>query len=361
LDIGRYDFLKGALDVAVETGEAVFGPFTALIDSDDGDGAFDLLLQNGQYRHQNESYGNDPMSALIYPVFDGFGQDWKVVGVLFNAMYWRFMLMGILPTDSTDSLICVLENSRGQKETYEITGANARYCMEDNDCRYDLTWLDGRPVETLDLVTEFMLSAGPESRSFTSAAINSQYLNYTLRVYPSTKFQQDYFSNVWVSAVVLTAIFGVVIWLFLLYDRYVQRRQTIVLERAVRATAVVSSLYPANVREQIINDGCKDPLDTSKRTNAFLRSKVEESVSTTAPLATKYPNCTVYFADLAGFTKWSSTRQPEQVFELLEALFREFDALAAKSWKLCLGSSMRWQRRGVSSKLKRSETATWLW
>jgi len=329
LDIGRYDFLKGALDVAVETGEAVFGPFTALIDSDDGDGAFDLLLQNGQYRHQNESYGNDPMSALIYPVFDGFGQDRKVVGVLFNTVYWRFMLMGILPTDSTDSLVYVFENSRGQKETYEITGANAKYCKEDHDCPYDVEYVYG-DVDELNLVTEFMLSAGPESRSFTSAAINSQYLNYTLRVYPSTKLKKDYFAYLWLNSVVLTVIFGVVIWLFLLYDRYVQRRQTIVLERAVRATAVVSSLYPANVREQIINDGCKDPLDTSKRTNAFLRSKVEESVSTTAPLATKYPNCTVYFADLAGFTKWSSTRQPEQVFELLEALFREFDALAAK-------------------------------
>ena len=31
----------------------------------------------------------------------------------------------------------------------------------------------------------------------------------------------------------------------------------------------------------------------------------------------------VYFADLAGFTQWSSTRTPSDVFYLLEALYGE--------------------------------------
>jgi class 3 adenylate cyclase len=48
------------------------------------------------------------------------------------------------------------------------------------------------------------------------------------------------------------------------------------------------------------------------------------------PIANKFPNATVFFADLAGFTKWSSTREPEQVFELLEAMFKQFDALALR-------------------------------
>ena len=34
------------------------------------------------------------------------------------------------------------------------------------------------------------------------------------------------------------------------------------------------------------------------------------------------------FADIAGFTAWSSARQPNQVFDLLEAVFGAFDALA---------------------------------
>lgn len=34
--------------------------------------------------------------------------------------------------------------------------------------------------------------------------------------------------------------------------------------------------------------------------------------------------------DIAGFTKWSSTREPEDVFTLLETLYKAFDTLAAK-------------------------------
>ena len=36
------------------------------------------------------------------------------------------------------------------------------------------------------------------------------------------------------------------------------------------------------------------------------------------------------FADIAGFTAWSSSREPHQVFQLLERLFGEFDAIARK-------------------------------
>lgn len=37
-----------------------------------------------------------------------------------------------------------------------------------------------------------------------------------------------------------------------------------------------------------------------------------------------------FIADIAGFTSWSSSRQPEDVFRLLETYFAAFDALAAK-------------------------------
>jgi hypothetical protein len=34
------------------------------------------------------------------------------------------------------------------------------------------------------------------------------------------------------------------------------------------------------------------------------------------------------FADIAGFTAWSSEREPSQVFILLETLYQNFDTLA---------------------------------
>jgi class 3 adenylate cyclase len=36
------------------------------------------------------------------------------------------------------------------------------------------------------------------------------------------------------------------------------------------------------------------------------------------------------FADISGFTAWSSEREPAQVFKLLETIYRSFDRIARK-------------------------------
>jgi class 3 adenylate cyclase len=41
-----------------------------------------------------------------------------------------------------------------------------------------------------------------------------------------------------------------------------------------------------------------------------------------------YPNTTVFYSQIVGFTAWSSQRAPDQVFELLETVFCEFDEVA---------------------------------
>jgi len=48
----------------------------------------------------------------------------------------------------------------------------------------------------------------------------------------------------------------------------------------------------------------------------------------TRPIAAFYPETTVMFADIAGFTAWSSTREPFQVFQLLETIYGAFDTIA---------------------------------
>ena len=38
----------------------------------------------------------------------------------------------------------------------------------------------------------------------------------------------------------------------------------------------------------------------------------------------------MFFADISGFTAWSSTRDPSQVFTLLETVYQAFDAIATR-------------------------------
>ncbi len=49
-----------------------------------------------------------------------------------------------------------------------------------------------------------------------------------------------------------------------------------------------------------------------------------------SPIADLLPEATVFFADLAGFTKWSSERKPTEVFGLLETIFGAFDSIAQR-------------------------------
>jgi class 3 adenylate cyclase len=50
----------------------------------------------------------------------------------------------------------------------------------------------------------------------------------------------------------------------------------------------------------------------------------------TKPIANLFPHTTVMFADISGFTAWSSVREPSQVFTLLEQIYNSFDAIAKK-------------------------------
>jgi len=53
--------------------------------------------------------------------------------------------------------------------------------------------------------------------------------------------------------------------------------------------------------------------------------EMETQILTKKPIADFFPQCTVLMADIAGFTSWSSEREPSQVFQLLQTAFFYFD------------------------------------
>ena len=105
---------------------------------------------------------------------------------------------------------------------------------------------------------------------------------------------------------------------------------------ATRTTAIVKSMFPKNVQDRIMeqvdqevdaqNNKKNFAFGQSKKLKAFLtedNGEVSGKASQTfgsKPIADLFPNCTVLFADIAGFTAWSSTREPAQVFILLQSV-----------------------------------------
>ncbi|CAB9525686.1 Receptor-type guanylate cyclase gcy (Partial), partial [Seminavis robusta] len=54
-------------------------------------------------------------------------------------------------------------------------------------------------------------------------------------------------------------------------------------------------------------------------------------------IASLYPESTIFFADLVGFTSWSAKRTPVEVFQLLETIYGAFDNIGSSvtysKWK----------------------------
>jgi len=161
--MGQFPLVGGAVDTSANTGEVVFGMLFDLGGTEVGGygykATFDLVLQSGQHRHSKERYEENPMTSMVYPVFDGFGEDRRVGGVLYTTIYWRFLMMNILP-DNIYGVVCVLENSNGQFHTFQINGGDAVHLGQGDSHDDDYSHL----AHSIDLVTKLREAAGPESR-----------------------------------------------------------------------------------------------------------------------------------------------------------------------------------------------------
>jgi class 3 adenylate cyclase len=100
------------------------------------------------------------------------------------------------------------------------------------------------------------------------------------------------------------------------------------MDRIMRQDLIVSDVFPSAIRDRLYK---KRILDTDDDFNSDELPSMDFRTSAIigkAPLADLFPNTTVVFADIVGFTAWSSAREPSQVFVLLETLYSSFDKIA---------------------------------
>lgn len=119
-------------------------------------------------------------------------------------------------------------------------------------------------------------------------------------------------------------VFILTICIFILYNQLVEKRQTLVLTKAVHSTAIVSSLFPKQVHDRLMQQQQQDhdekknqTSNNTSRLKTFLNNNTNNNNDVTStgiiggggttsrPIADLFPHCTVLFADIAGFTAWS--------------------------------------------------------
>jgi hypothetical protein len=290
-----------------------------------------------------------PSSILFYPVRASFATSdsaKEVVGSISIVFSWDDVLRSILP-DYLEGLVCVLEtctHTVGQTVTYSVAGDDVVFMGEGDlhDEEYD------------DMV--HIVKANVKGTDEKLGVVDN-LITYTLRVYPSKDFENSYVTN----RPMIFTVSGVLIFLFttlvfLLYDRLVKSRQIKLSKVAEQTSRIVNSMFPAAFRDRLFQhqeSQAKDCKTDSPKGSASSLSLVSEKSSELvkamktflvrqkpsgskpgdipeAPIADFFPETSIMFCDLAGFTAWSAQQTPNEVFKLLESIFWEFDQLAAE-------------------------------
>jgi Adenylate and Guanylate cyclase catalytic domain len=295
-----------------------------------------------------------PHSILLQPIYSILDpsvaeeKQKEMVGLLAAVVSWDVYFSNILH-QGNNGVVLVLHNTCDEHFTYRIDGPNAIFVG--NGDLHDARYSD------LEIRTPF----GPVSQL--DEMIAREHCEYDLRIYPSTVLQDRYTSArpIWY-ALAIVVIFAFTALTFLLFDHTVALRQRKIMAKAKRTHAIVSSLFPSQVRDQLLHDA--ERAEEPKRKPRFLSSTHHTSdllgggiandsdAMGSQPIAHLYPSATVMvrswrstggtrlhhqtqrlllsfqFADIVGFTAWSSAREPTQVFTLLETVYQAFDEIA---------------------------------
>lgn len=112
---------------------------------------------------------------------------------------------------------------------------------------------------------------------------------------------------------------------FYAYDTMVQRRNDNLTYSAAKTNAIVTSMgLPENIRERLMGE--KDVTGGKKGSlKKFLhegKNGSEADNLSSRPLADLFLDTTVMYADINGFSAWSSVREPFQIFTLLEIVYQ---------------------------------------
>eukprot|EP00980_Cylindrotheca_fusiformis_P000969 scaffold265_cov131-Cylindrotheca_fusiformis.AAC.4 len=274
----------------------------------------------------------------IYDRADTADENRKMVGVLIIQLNWLDYFKNLfLDEESDDGIIVVLKTSchkdfgfepqvtdRTRESydrvvTYQIGGNKAIILgAEDlHDTKYD----------SLEVTETFIDLDIDQSEVPDGLCVPT----LSLHVYPSGTLEKRFETHnraIYTSVVVV--IFSFTVLVFLLYDFVVGRLQRKVMDRINKQDMIVANVFPSAIRDRLYQaqgNALEQNQMASESTEVagFASDRGEMGA---APLADLFPNTSIVFADMAGFTAWSSAREPQQVFILLENIYGALDQIA---------------------------------
>ncbi len=190
---------------------------------------------------------------------------------------------------------------------------------------------------------------------------------FSLVLYPTSALQRSYESdNPQNACVGVVCIIVAVALVFRLYDISVSYHSSTLAQAASVANRIVEGVFPRTVRSRLFqhhahgaaaahgapgaapsrsSQDSEGPqlqrastagkmlqqlLRGHSRSRTPRQSAASDAAEQQGAIADHFDDCTVLFADLVSFTRWAGDVPPERVFQVLEAVFGEFDTAARR-------------------------------
>jgi hypothetical protein len=308
---------------------------------------FTDLIQR-KARNPSLNYNGEPITNLYYPVFDSFDLDREMVAMYSSTIYWPTFFTGALPP-SASGIVCVMENTCGDVFSYDINGEGATFLGYED--------AHNRDWDYLEVLYTFASLRTSERFAFsdTSVKLSEDQCAYSLRIYPSNELRESSVtSKPLMYCIKVAAVFIFIGLVAIFYEWLVQRRMQRILKSEKKLRRIVHAVFPRAFLDRMLGDKSeekkqRESVPTLLHPKMQLKSFLDKSngggdaIDTevgkipdhalfmdTKPIADLFLHCTALFADIYGFSAWSSEREPEQVFILLEIVFQTFDKLARK-------------------------------
>jgi hypothetical protein len=275
-------------------------------------------------------------NLLFSPVVANEGKSSKVIGSIVLDLDWAYIVGSTVPLWS-EGIQFVLESSCGQLSTFVSNGHNADFVGEGD--LHDPNYSSMMQQSSFEDYRIIQSATAPYATGGTS----NLDCAYQIRVYSSQEFRSSFITHKpRLYALVVIMIFVFTSCVFVTYDCYVSRRQRKVMHAILQRDEIMTSLFPAPIHERLFRPvpanrslmlQWKAMIRSMKSRANFsnkFTSNIENAASLTPrmePIAEYFPMVSIVFADISGFTAWSSEREPSQVFELLETVYQVFDKL----------------------------------
>lgn len=278
----------------------------------------------------------DPQRLLVQPIFGDVKEDASIVGHLAVTQPWQSVFKDIVDESCADVELHLVASDSCTKRSYT-------YWIQGNHTEYvgpgDLHESQFDNLERTSVLASYELD-------LPDAANDTSHCRAALSIYPTARMQAKFDSNNAIGYLLLVFFLAVIlIMAFATHNKAVNQREHLLQLKTQRSNAIVASLFPEQIRSKmfgddgalkedlhLVNAGAQQNLGSllKKGGGGMGMLGFDDDSFEEKQVADLYPAATVMFADICGFTAWSSTRDPAQVFNLLENVFRSFDDIGKR-------------------------------